>query len=148
MSSSDWATLMGAMYGDEERLSYPEQFHEEHPLIRQTGMDPETASRVRDLLAKKGWIEYDRTGPDAAKSFSLTTEGFEVAHERELRERQENLLERQTTIDEKSVHVYSLLVMAVGLQALTTAITAPSPYRIGLGLLVLVLFTALVLVSR
>lgn len=137
MTRPSWVSVLTGMFQDEEHLRYVANIDENHPLSQSTGLNPEDINQAINILVDKNWIEYKRD--DGTEKFYLTSEGFEIALDRSLRE-------QQTEINNRSLWVSILMTVAVGLQALST-ITVPQPYvelyNLSIGLLVLTVFAGL-----
>lgn len=95
MAEPDWAKVLQAMYEDEEQLGYPPEVDETHPLVEHTELEMEKVRVGFEVLEKNGWIDENRFSMNIAGNkiegeydLSLTREGFNVAHERDLKKQQ------------------------------------------------------------
>lgn len=96
MKKPDWAKVIQFMYRDA-----PEPINasidSDHPLITEAGLRKEVARDALDSLAEWGLIKQQSKSVDIAGkgkgktetkfSYKLTKDGFDVAHERELSQR-------------------------------------------------------------
>lgn len=134
MPESNWKVLLREMYREQEQVAYPEFIGENHPLVLQTGMEPDVIENGVAVLKRNGWVEQNRfdltlDGERVPDTFSLSKEGFEFAHEREMAQR------RQRT---NQSLVLLTVVLAVGslLQVLLSMYTIDPSERLRAGFFV------------
>jgi hypothetical protein len=88
IEQQNWAELLLFLYSREEKWENfgrgdPPSIESDHPLVERTNLNKSQVKSALSFLEEHDLIKEDNTG-----FFELTSKGFEVAHEREIKERE------------------------------------------------------------
>lgn len=149
MADPDWAVITQVLYRKSPELPDTD-IGQDHPFVTETELDVDGAANTVGILVDWGLVteeEISRKGgeynPDSGKitgeevtaGYKLTTEGFDVAHERELSERSSRI--------NRSLAVFTLvLVLISGVDVL------PLGWKVRSGAIALLLVAVLVQALR
>jgi hypothetical protein len=139
MYEANWDEVLQVFYEKElviDSLSLDDDLDEEifagHEGIdyisAETGLNPDSVWNELTFLWEIGLIDHVEDRPDSV--IGLTEKGFDVAHERELNDKEHNL-------SEKSARLSSYLVLAVVVQALAMATQQDNVYTPILSIIIL-----------
>lgn len=145
MSQSQWAQVIEYLYRNEGYYHYPEDTYKESELQKFAEKEQFTLTDFRqfggDMFLKTTGIEkainedslwrfLERTNliraevRDDGVAIILTEDGFDVAHERELRQEQQSLMETQSEATGTLANFTAILGAAALVQALAAVVTA------------------------
>lgn len=136
MQGPEWLRLLDAWYEAGEDLV--KKIKEEDKTYRWAGSlksvtDLNNSQKQQKLRYMEDTGLIEEYGDDG--SMRLTRRGLQVAHDRELGKRQEEILNQQKEVSEKSASIYTLLVVAVSIQAIATGFSAGGVIGIGVAVL-------------
>lgn len=125
MSDPDWAKVLSALYAEEDSV-YREikgELSESHDLVTESGLQTKNVDGALAFLRDQGLVDTEGAGHEVPESggearsthigYELTEKGFEVAHERELQNKQ--------ATQNRIVAAFTVLV---GISALVQAVSA------------------------
>lgn len=142
MEDPDWATVLQAIYrSNNGEIFWPLEDDKMDQTIEETDLTQEEEDRAISYLHEIGLLEH--ANRDRGRPRELTQKGFDVAHEREMRNKQQALIERQSKAIESQSDVAEeqadatdtladftiILGVAALIQALAAVISLPR-YRI------------------
>lgn len=124
MEEPDWAKVLSILYAEEDSI-YREikgELSESHDLVTESGLETDKVEAALAFLRDQGLVETGGAGHEVPEGggearathieYELTEKGFEVAHERELQNKQET--------QNRIVAAFTVLV---GISALVQAVS-------------------------
>lgn len=148
MDEPDWAKIVRVLYYEAPDIP-DEEISKRHPFVTNTDLDPQTAEEAVVALKNWGMVEEvvkERKGdydPETGKldgevvhGYRLESDGFDVAHERELSSRQNRI--------NRSISIFTVTLVVVEVIAI---IPAGELMKLGLSLIVLLLLLIILLTT-
>lgn len=146
MEEPDWAKVLSVLYAEEDSVyrQMEGDLSESHNLVTESGLEADNVEGALAFLRDQGLIETGTAGgmvPEGEEEvrsthieYELTEKGFEVAHKRELREQQQDLMENQNKSTDTLADFTIILAVTALVQALAAIISVPR-YRIPLSVI-------------
>lgn len=139
MDEPNWATVLREMYRGRPK-SYDNQYSKDHPLVEATGLTPREVTEAMGKLREWSLVDaVKRTTvneDDSRRYLSLNEDGFDVAYERELNQ-------RQTKTNKSLVILTFALVGVSAIQALGTVLPRGGLLTLGATLLLAVVLVGI-----
>lgn len=153
MDEPDWAKVLEVLYNEEDSV-YREiegELSSSHDLVEKSELTVDEVNSALVFLREQGLVEQEGVGQRVTKNeeeqwthikYELKEKGFDVAHERELRKKQQNLTEEQKEATDTLADFTVILGVTALVQALAAVVSA-SRYNVPLAMIYVGLLTIL-----
>lgn len=152
MSQPDWAKILSYLYNEQETISFlaGSDISETADIVSSTELDPQVIHDELERMERLDLVSIDsrstapgpaterRESYDRVAEYSLSEKGFDVAHERELRQEQQNLIENQSDATDTLADFTVILGVTALVQAAAAVVTA-NRYAIPLSIIYIIL---------
>lgn len=93
MNEPDWARVLSYLYEEQEEITYLLGLDESNDIVQKTGMEPKKIEETLEHMNNIGLVDDSYPPISGEKNltmvkFSLSEKGFDVAHNREMNDRQ------------------------------------------------------------